>query len=178
MNIKIFGIIITLLFSIIGIFTSNWTEYKQTIFGFSMKSSIGLFKYSTPNDSGFISSLLKDQKTNLPFIKFFAILSLILIIVSLILIFLKINNLSMIILLLSAVFSITSIILWSTDKNLKPINGGGSNIFGDTNKEPNTDIPSDENLLSIKSSYGYSWYLELFSGILAIILFTFSLKKP
>ncbi len=136
---------VIIIFSIIAISTNYWMygsnlDFEENIGLWNTCSSIS----SDTNETCEKTSDLNKIK-NLIAIQFFSVSSLLLMIASLFLMHFFPNKLySVICIGLSGIFALISCILWKTDPSMK-------------DKDPNAKT-------------GYSFYLEIFSGLLAITL--------
>lgn len=157
-SIKIYVLILILILSIIAVSTNYWSintitlnNDPDSIISNSIKSDYGLWnicqsqgnnRKTCINTMDLSSNNLKNLKT----VRMLSISSLILIALSLYLLYSMPNQKEYFILciVLAGILSIISVILWNNDPAFKNIIGG------------------------IK--HGYSWYLELISGLITILL--------
>jgi len=156
-SIKIYVVILILILSIIAVSTNYWSINSITLNNdpdsniTNITSDYGLWNFCQSqgnnrktciNTMDISSNNLKNLKT----VRILSISSLVLIALSLYLLYAMPNQKEYFILcvVLSGILSIISVILWNNDPAFK-------NIIG-----------------SIK--HGYSWYLELISGLIAILL--------
>ena len=149
---------ITLILILISTFTTNWSVYKISGPDASVSGSMGLWKICGKSSESVTGSTLEgcssvDSSGALTFTRIFSITSLVVSILALLLLLYYIFNNSTIInnnklfygsifLLLSGIFSTIACIIWASSKQ--------------TNNEV--------------SKLGYSWYLNLFSGIISILI--------
>lgn len=159
---KIIPIVIILILSIIACSTYKWSIDSKTVNGNTLESDIGLWKIcailtGTKGTSDLTCYDMTNKIEGIPdskYLKMVKILSILGISTLFLSLILSITNIksreySVICLLLSGIFLITAAILWSVDNKL---NGKAYNILGYDFK------------------HGYSWYLELISGILSILI--------
>ena len=148
-NIKIGIIIIVLILGIIAVSTNYWSVKNLQFQSIDLQSNIGLWKaceHSPDNISCFNTT---DKSQNFDFkhlqtIKILSISSLVLIVLALYLLYSmpKQKEYYIICLVLAGILSIISVILWNNEPQLK----------------------------QYKFNNAYSFYLELSSGIIAILL--------
>jgi len=153
-SIKIYVVILILILSIVAVSTNYWSINSITLNNdpdSNITSDYGLWNFCQSqgnnkktciNTMDITSNNLKNLKT----VRILSISSLVLIALSLYLLYAMPNQKEYFILcvVLSGILSIISVILWNNDPAFK-------NIIG-----------------AIK--HGYSWYLELISGLIAILL--------
>jgi uncharacterized membrane protein YqjE len=163
--IKIIICIIIIILLLVGTFTNLWTVIstpKNIGESMDFKFTIGLFKFcrisSKDNECQNISDIKGDPEvsknvlTTIKNIKIFLFAGIVLILLSIIILLFipKQREYFILTLGLGGILSIIGVSIWSTNKNL---NG---KFFKDS-------IPE------INVGFGYSYYLQLFAGIIAIL---------
>ena len=156
--IKIGVIILILILGIIAISTKYWSTNNIKIYGVNAGIDIGLWKVCTymkgKNQDKTICNNTNKQNgpdlKHLNAVKILSISSIVLVVISLYLIYAmpKHKEYFILSLVLAGILSIISVILWNNDPSLKNTTGDKSN-----------DLKP-----------GYSFYLELSSGLIAILL--------
>jgi hypothetical protein len=166
-SIKMYGVILILILGIVAVSTNYWSTSTVSISdnegdSLKMTGEVGLWKSCTKGsanipdinvqginidtanctDSSDPSVGLKNLKT----VRILSISSLVLIALSLYLLYAmpKQKEYFILCLVLAGILSVISVILWNNDPGLKEPSGN--------------------------AKHGYSWYLELISGLLAVLL--------
>lgn len=160
-SIKMYGVILILILGIVAVSTNYWStstiNMNDPDNGNSAKMSgdIGLWKSCLYlNEQGNTQSDCKNSSDpdiglkNIKTVRILSISSLVLIAISLYLLYAmpKQQEYFILCLVLAGILSVASVILWNNDPGLKD--------------------PSNTNT----AKHGYSWYLELISGLLAVLL--------
>ena len=157
-SIKIYGVILILILGIVAVSTNYWSinninknNNPDNINNNTINSNFGLWKFcqTQGNDKKICintANLSSNNLQNLNTVKILSISSLFLIALSLYLLYYmpKQKEYFVLCLVLAGILSVISVIIWNNDKAFK-------NYIGDV-------------------KHGYSWYLQLFNGLIAILL--------